>query len=541
MKYLFTFVLSIFLYAQIVAQHDYEPKALLMQFQDKSFTPLGQREATLPELSFKLISAHFNLYKCTWESDLTENEMMERLDKIFEDEASILLNYKVNFRNRNVPDDPEYDQQWYMDKIKAPEAWTQTTGGVSAAGDEVVIAVLEEFGPQRMHEDLIESYWFNSGEIPGDGIDNDGNGYTDDYWGLNLTTKNDQHQPDIASSRHATPVCGLLGAQGNNGKQVTGINWSTKLLIISGLQFVDHTIEAYEYVMDLRSKYDLSGGTEGAFIVVTNASFGLDGAKPGDHPILQLWCDMFDRMGEFGILTAAAAPNQDWNVDEIGDMPTNCNSPYLIGVTSTNQDDTQTRFTGYGTGSIDIAAPGADLWTSAPGNSTMNFDGTSAATPLVSGAIALLHTIPSIEFANAYKEKPKAIALLIKESLLLGSDKFSSLNNRVSSSGRLNIYNSMISIADLGYGELSQTFGVNKLYPNPGRDYINLLADFRNTADSEICLYSITGRQIFCRDYIPEIFNENLIELDISTILPGIYVLSIKQGRSISSKIFVKM
>src|SRR5690606_1454004 len=111
----------------------------------------------------------------------------------------------------------------------------------------------------------------NHGEIPGDGIDNDQNGYTDDYLGLNVQTDNDQHASDV----HGTAVAGIIGAQGGNQKGVCGINWNVKLLLISGIERESDIIEGYQYATALRNTYRNSGGTQGAFVVATSLSAGI--------------------------------------------------------------------------------------------------------------------------------------------------------------------------------------------------------------------------------------------------------------------------
>ncbi len=180
---------------------------------------------------------------------------------------------------RATPNDPEYFEQWHMNLINAPEIWEFTTGGVTPLGDTIVIASLESCDTQ--HEDLKDNIWRNHLEIPNNGIDDDNNGYVDDYQGYNTVSENDQHQ----IFPHGTGVCGIMGAKGNNGTGITGVNWDTKMMVVSNTLLISEIIDACEYVLDQRVAYNNSNGAEGAFVVATNSSFGFDLRFPEDNPL----------------------------------------------------------------------------------------------------------------------------------------------------------------------------------------------------------------------------------------------------------------
>ena len=112
-----------------------------------------------------------------------------------------------------------------MEVINASKVWEFTTGGTTALGDEIVVANLES----SVHEDIKDNYWYNTGEIPNDGIDNDENGYTDDFLGVNITENNDVHP----NRNHGTSVGGIIAAKGDNGIGVTGVNWDVKLMMVT--------------------------------------------------------------------------------------------------------------------------------------------------------------------------------------------------------------------------------------------------------------------------------------------------------------------
>ncbi|MBP8754784.1 MAG: S8 family serine peptidase, partial [Chitinophagales bacterium] len=211
-----------------------------------------------------------------------------------------------------IPNDLSFPLQWnfYNDgttggiadaDIDADEAWDITTGGLTALGDSIVIAVIDD-GFDINHLDL--NFWKNYNEIPSNGIDDDGNGYIDDFNGWNVLTETDV----LDEYLHGTHVSGIAGAKGNNGFGVTGVNWDVKIMAVSiGLAvYESNALEAYAYVFDQRKLYDETNGEKGAFVVVTNSSFGIDYQLPEDYPI---WCAMYDSLGRLGILNAAATIN----------------------------------------------------------------------------------------------------------------------------------------------------------------------------------------------------------------------------------------
>src|SRR5688572_12616147 len=214
--------------------------------------------------------------------------------------VSIQEDRRIEWRDTE-PNDPAYINQSDMELIGMPEAWDIARGGVTSKGDTIVVAIIDN-GFEPNHIDLRDNIWKNREEIPNDDIDNDLNGYTDDYVGVNIATGDDQHPP---GNHHGTSVAGIIGARGNNGTGISGVNWNVKMMLVSGANFESELIEAYEYVLDFRKKYNQTNGAEGAFVVVTNLSGGINNAWADDHP---LWCNMYDQLGEEGVLSVTAAP-----------------------------------------------------------------------------------------------------------------------------------------------------------------------------------------------------------------------------------------
>ena len=377
-----------------------------------------------------------------WLFEINDNKEL-REDKMRRLNANadvrVIQNNHTNITLREaIPDDPYYYQQWAPAIMNLPQVWEEfTTGGVTATGDTIVVAVIDG-GADWTHEDL--NCWENAHEIPNNGIDDDGNGYIDDFHGWNAYN----HNGYVGSNNHGTHVSGIIGAVGNNGKGVCGVNWNVKVMPISGSSSNESiVVEAYSYVLEMRARYNETDGEEGAFIVATNSSFGVDYGNPDDYPI---WCSMYDEMGNVGILSCGAGPNMNVNVDVVGDVPSACPGNYLIGITNTTSDDVKYTGAGYGINNIDIGAPGTSIYSTLPNNNYGNMTGTSMATPQVSGTIALMYAALPEEMMIACKNDPANFCLSMRHHLLNGADHLPSLDGLVAAGRRLNAYGAIESV-----------------------------------------------------------------------------------------------
>ncbi len=386
------------------------------------------------------LSKRFNIWLCVSEQG---NETAKLKDlQAFASVKVAQFNHYVQLRE-TLPNDPSFDQQWALKNtgqggglagadIDATLAWDVTTGGTTALGDTIVVAVIDG-GFQMNHPDLIENYFVNRLEIPNNNIDDDNNGYIDDVSGW------DAYNDDgtIPSDQHGTHVSGIIGAVGDNNLGVSGVNWHVKILPIAGSSGNEATVvAAYSYAADMRLLYNETNGEKGAFVVSTNSSFGVDQGNPDNYPI---WCSFYDELGAAGILSAGATANANFNIDQTGDIPTACASEFLISVTNSNRDDEKYNGAGFGIESIDIASPGTSVYSTVTNSNYGNLTGTSMATPQVAGSIALMYAAACDVLISDYRVNPGAIALQMKQYLYQGAEQLESLDGLVAENRRLNV------------------------------------------------------------------------------------------------------
>jgi len=481
--------------------------------------------------SIEVLSPTLNVYNIKTVSEVDEDILQKQFSNI----ESISHNAKLE--NRSVtPNDDLFRDQWSLNLINADRVWEETTGGVSIDGYPVVIAILDD-GYDINHEDLIQNYWINNEEIPNDNIDNDNNGFIDDVKGVNIQTNTGTHSTVL----HGTQVAGIIGAKGNNGIGVSGVNWNTKILPVSGVSNIGEIIKGLEYLYNLKKKFIESNGRDGANIVVNNFSGGIRFRFPSDFPS---WCEQYDLLGSVGILSVGAVANADFDVEIEGDLPTLCESDYLIMVTNTNEADVKVLDAAFGSKSVDLAAPGERIISTGIGGQYDDISGTSASAPHVAGSIGLLYTIPCEGIPVAIENNPSAFALSVKNAILNGVDKLPSLENTVSK-GRLNVFNSVFELnencGEAGIEELQ----ISSVYPNlihNSHKSFTIKIDYKTDVFGihDVYIHNMKGQLVHKESFNPNIFGSRTLELLLNRQMDaGVYALSIVESDRVASSKFV--
>lgn len=324
-----------------------------------------------------------------------------------------------------TPDDPRFDELWGLNNdgqtggtadadIDAVEAWDISTGS-----RDVVVGVIDT-GIDYSHSDLASNIWVNSSEIPGDGIDNDGNGFVDDVHGINAITNTGDPMDDEG---HGTHVSGTIGASGNNATGVVGVNHEVSLV---GCKFLDaagngstsDAIKCIDYMVGLKNA--------GVNLRVLNNSWGGGGYS-------QALADAIASSEAADLLFVAAAGNDTIDNDVNPHYPSNYENASVLSVASTDQTDNISWFSHYGLTSVDMGAPGSAILSTTPGESYASYSGTSMATPHVAGAAALVLSI-----------NPELNTQELKELLMSSGDANAALQGVTVAGTRLNVNQALI-------------------------------------------------------------------------------------------------
>jgi subtilisin family serine protease len=326
-----------------------------------------------------------------------------------------------NYRGQviNTPNDPEFTQLWGLDNtgqtggtadadIDAPEAWDISTNS------NILVGVIDT-GVDYTHPDLDDNIWTNPGEIAGNNIDDDGNGFVDDIHGYDFV--NDDGDP-MDDNYHGTHVAGTIAAEGNNDVGVVGVNWNAQIM---GIKWIDgdgfgNTFDAIQAV-----EYSTLMGVK-----ITNNSWRLFEYSQGLY-------DAIAAAGEAGNLFVAAAGNDARDTDLDPNYPSAYDLDNIISVAATDHNDQLADFSNYGTTTVDLGAPGVDVYSTFPNNSYDTLSGTSMASPHVAGVASLL-----------WSQNPDLTAAEVKNILLTSVDPIPALDGITVSGGRLNAYQALV-------------------------------------------------------------------------------------------------
>ncbi len=441
----------------------YSPSKILSTYKEAfsklkviSFTPGTNLNAAFfdlikdPEVEY--VSPNFS-----FAIQATPNDISTRQWGINNTGQDILFNdYDGSELTRNGTEDADID---------APEAWN-----IRHDASNTIVAIIDT-GVDYNHTDLADNIWNNPGEIAGNGIDDDGNGYIDDIHGydfanndpdpMDVTVNYNYENPhdwipgDFSTGGHGTHCAGIIAATGNNNTGITGVTWNTQLMVLKifgdgePFAYTSDIVSAILYAADNGAK--VSNNSYGS--TAPNSAWGNAGNKP--------LYDAISAADDAGMLFVAAAGNNGADLNtEAFTTPAGFELPNIISIAASDENDELAHFSNYGTSLVDLAAPGVDIYSTYPGNTYVNMSGTSMATPMVTGAAALL-----------FEENSELTPAEIKAILMNTSDKLESLTGSSASEGRLNLHNALQFIHNTNDGSCESYSATNDSHVSSGRAY----------------------------------------------------------------------
>ena len=381
-----------------------------------------------------------------WAVFTTQAPLSERVVEFVRAKIDHITNIEPNrvLQASLVPNDANFDVTWQLENtgqnvpgsgpgtpgadIGAIEAWNQTVGSKNQ-----IVAVIDT-GVDLQHPDLAANIWINPGEIAGNGIDDDGNGFIDDVSGWDFGEL-DNDPDDVAG--HGTAVAGTIGAVGNNGIGTVGVAWNVSILPMKiatagGGLALDAIINAHDYLTMMRGL--------GVNIVASNNSYGSFQPDFFDDDGFDAERDAIEAFIASGATFVASAGNDANNNDFVfTNFPASYDVPGIIAVAASDNNDGLAAFSNFGLTEVDLAAPGDQTYTTQNGGGYTFISGTSFSAPITAGAVALLKTV-----------RPQASAVEIRQALIDGVDVLPAFQGKTVSGGRLNLQKSLAAIQIAG-------------------------------------------------------------------------------------------
>lgn len=414
--------------------HDFHPRELLVKFRPTVDAELagamiraaGASEVRAFRRPRQLASSEVDRWRLVRTESEAARAALHRAFAAHPLVERVELNHVV--RAQLTPGDPGFGLLWGLHNtgqsggtpdadIDAPETWDLTRGAA-----DVVVAVIDT-GVAYTHPDLAANAWINAGEVPGNGVDDDGNGYIDDVYGYDFYNFDADPFDDHG---HGTHVAGTIAAVGDNGVGVVGVTWHSRVMALKFLGFdgsgyESGAIDAILYAADMGAR-------------VMNNSWGGGPYSPALE-------DAIRAADEAGALFVAAAGNDSTDNDALPFYPAGYALPNVIAVAATDASDALAWFSNYGAVSVDLGAPGDLIYSTVPSvgdwccsdpSGYFYLSGTSMATPHASGAAAL-----------AFAYFPGIGHHAVRDRVLYGSDALAALADRTLTGGRLNAYRAL--------------------------------------------------------------------------------------------------
>ena len=389
-------------------QANFSAKSLIVQLPDGA-KPDYAMGAYAPGLK---LSKAYPLVPGMYQATLTDQGLVKTLDALKASSRVQLVQPDAKITAQMIPNDARFSELWGMNNtgqtggafdadIDAAEAWDKATGT-----GQTVVAVIDT-GVDYNHPDLKANIWTNTREVAGNGKDDDGNGYIDDIRGYDFVNNDADPMDD---NGHGTHVSGTIGAVGNNGIGVAGVNWGVKIMPLKflgadGSGYLSGAIDAVNYAVANGAKLSNNSWGGGPYDATLGKAISNAAAK--------------------GHIFVAAAGNDSQNNDSITSYPSGYNYDNIVAVAAVDHLDNLAYFSNYGVNTVDIAAPGVNILSTLPGNQYGSYSGTSMATPHVTGALSLY-----------WDANPNATYKEVISALYQSADTVSTLTNYVGGGGR---------------------------------------------------------------------------------------------------------
>ncbi len=394
----------------------YREGELLLRLKEVDLRETNEKKVQLLSSMNVEVKKFFDFNK-TYLIHIPKNEtVMQALKRLRNNESVHIVEPNYIRSAKFLPNDPLFDQQYAHQIIQSQLAWDVTTGGRS------IIIGVPDTGIDYQHDDLSDNLWKNLNEDwsngnPGNnGIDDDNDGYVDNYYGISAIANSDTM--DIVG--HGTHVAGIIGAIGNNGIGIAGLNHKVSMMALKFLNddgegTIADEIETIEYA---RKKN----------VRIMNMSFGGYDYSAIEKLAIESSND---------ILFVASAGNETTNNDNSPLYPASYHLPNIISVAASDNNDNLAYFSNFGIRNVHIAAPGFKILSTFPGDTFKSFSGTSMSAPIVTGVAGLI-------WASNSGLNP----MQVKERILRTSDQVQGLQDKILTGGRINAYQSLIAVIE---------------------------------------------------------------------------------------------
>lgn len=395
------------------------------------------------------------------------------------------------------PDDlgtDTYLGQWYLHTIQAPEAWS-----ISRGNRQVKVAIVDG-GVDLSHEDLKDVIWTNPGEIPDNGIDDDGNGYKDDVHGYDIAENDGDPNPDAVENFHGTHVAGIVSAKSDNGLGIASVGFDVAIMPVK----INHQSSTVGIAFE-------------GLIYAANAGADIINCSWGGYGFGETQKGVIEYAQDHGCIIVCAAGNS-------GEEGLSYPAAYdgVLSVGATTKEDKMAPFSNYGA-SLSITAPGYQLLSTMPGNQYMNQSGTSMSAPLVSGLLALMKS----HYPEATNAQLKTCLLSTADSVYIHAARYQNKTG----AGRINARRAMACMEQLKSGVsgiANNPAGQVPLmiYPNPAGDQIRFSLPSDGRHPVTVSLINTRGQTLVTQTmpYSP------ICSVSVSKLPAGIYMVVLKDG-----------